>query len=269
VNRLSDQDPEIVPDYGSLFRLDERVFIVLGGGAGIGRQSSHALAQAGATVVVVDQDEAAAAAVAAEVGGIALAGDVTRRGSVEKIFADAAGQAGAVTGVVDIVGVASLGPLARMDDAGWDRQFDLVLRHAYLALQIGGQAIAEAGGGAMVFVGSISGYAHAEGEVAYGAAKAALHHLVAGAARELAPQGVRVNAIAPGYTRTPRLLSLMGERRWKDIDAMIPRGIAAVPAEIAAPIAFLASDAASYISGQILGADGGLAGIIPSPFTSR
>jgi NAD(P)-dependent dehydrogenase (short-subunit alcohol dehydrogenase family) len=269
VNRLSDQDPELVPDYRRLFRLDERVFIVLGGGAGIGRQSSHALAQAGATVVVVDQDEAAAAAVAAQVGGIALAGDVARRGSVERIFADAARQAGPVTGVVDIVGVASLGPLARMDDAGWDRQFDLVLRHAYLALQIGGQAIAEAGGGAMVFVGSISGYAHADGEVAYGAAKAALHHLVAGAARELAPQRVRVNAIAPGYTRTPRLLSLMGEQRWKDIDAMIPRGIAAVPAEIAAPIAFLASDAASYISGQILGADGGLAGIIPSPFTSR
>jgi NAD(P)-dependent dehydrogenase (short-subunit alcohol dehydrogenase family) len=77
VNRLSDQDPELVPDYRSLFRLDERVFIVLGGGAGIGRQSSHALAQAGAAVVVVDQDEAAAAAVAAEVGGIALAGDVS------------------------------------------------------------------------------------------------------------------------------------------------------------------------------------------------
>jgi NAD(P)-dependent dehydrogenase (short-subunit alcohol dehydrogenase family) len=263
VNQLSGQDPEHVPDYRSLFSLDQRVFVVLGGGAGIGRQSSHALAQAGATVVVVDTDPAAAAAVAAEVGGIALSADVTRRRSVEEVFADAARQAGPVRGVVDIVGVASLGPLAALDDAGWDRQFDLVLRHAYLALQIGGRAIAEAGGGVMVFVGSISGYAHADGEVA---AKAALHHLVAGAARELAPQGVRVNAIAPGYTRTPRLLSLLGEQRWKDIDAMIPRGRAAVPAEIAAPIAFLASDAASYIAGQILGADGGLAGGIPGPF---
>jgi NAD(P)-dependent dehydrogenase (short-subunit alcohol dehydrogenase family) len=188
---------------------------------------------------------------------------------VEEVFADAARRAGPVRGVVDIVGVASLGPLAALDDAGWDRQFDLVLRHAYLTLQIGGRAIAQAGGGAMVFVGSISGYAHADGEVAYGAAKAALHHLVAGAARELAPQAVRVNAMAPGYTRTPRLLSLLGEQRWKDIDAMIPRGRAAVPAEIAAPIAFLASDAASYITGQILGADGGLAGGIPGPFSSR
>ncbi len=268
-NQLSGQDPEHVPDYRSLFSLDQRVFVVLGGGAGIGRQSSHALAQAGARVVVVDTDPAAAAAVAAEVGGIALTADVTRRGSVEEVFAEAARQAGPVRGVVDIVGVASLGPLAALDDAGWDRQFDLVLRHAYLALQIGGRAIAEAGGGVMVFVGSISGYAHADGEVAYGAAKAALHHLVAGAARELAPQGVRVNAIAPGYTRTPRLLALLGEQRWKDIDAMIPRGRAAVPAEIAAPIAFLACDAASYITGQILGADGGLAGGIPGPFTAR
>jgi NAD(P)-dependent dehydrogenase (short-subunit alcohol dehydrogenase family) len=269
MNRLSAQDPEHVPDYRKLFSLEERVFVVLGGGAGIGRQSSHALAQAGATVVVVDTDGTAAAAVAAEIGGIALTADVTRRDSVEEVFAAAARQAGPVRGVVDIVGVAALGPLAGLDDAGWDRQFDLVLRHAYLALQIGGRAIAEAGGGVMVFVGSISGYAHADGEVAYGAAKAALHHLVAGAARELAPRGVRVNAIAPGYTRTPRLLSLLGEQRWKDIDAMIPRGSAAVPAEIAAPIAFLASDAASYITGQILGADGGLAGGIPGPFTSR
>jgi NAD(P)-dependent dehydrogenase (short-subunit alcohol dehydrogenase family) len=121
------------------------VFVVLGGGAGIGRQSSHALAQAGATVVVVDTDPAAAAAVAAKVGGIALTADVTRRSSVEGVFADAARQAGPVRGVVDIVGVASLGPLAALDDAGWDRQFDLVLRHAYLTLQIGGRGIAQAG----------------------------------------------------------------------------------------------------------------------------
>jgi NAD(P)-dependent dehydrogenase (short-subunit alcohol dehydrogenase family) len=72
MNQLSGQDPEHVPDYRRLFSLDQRVFVVVGGGAGIGRQSSHALAQAGATVVVVDTDPAAAAAVAAEVGGIAL-----------------------------------------------------------------------------------------------------------------------------------------------------------------------------------------------------
>lgn len=145
MNRLSAQDPEHVPDYRKLFSLEERVFVVLGGGAGIGRQSSHALAQAGATVVVVDRDGAAAAAVASEVAGIALTADVTRRDSVEEIFAGAARQAGPVRGMVDIVGVASLGPLAELDDAGWDRQFDLVLRHAYLALQIGGRVIAEAG----------------------------------------------------------------------------------------------------------------------------
>jgi NAD(P)-dependent dehydrogenase (short-subunit alcohol dehydrogenase family) len=145
MNQLSGQDPEHVPDYRRLFSLDQRVFVVLGGGAGIGRQSSHALAQAGATVVVVDADPAAAAAVAAEVGGIALTADVTRRPSMEGVFADAARQAGPVRGVVDIVGVASLGPLAALDDAGWDRQFDLVLRHAYLTLQIGGRAITEAG----------------------------------------------------------------------------------------------------------------------------
>lgn len=95
MNQLSGQDPEHVPDYRRLFSLDQRVFVVLGGGAGIGRQSSHALAQAGATVVVVDTDPAA---VAAEVGGIALTADVTRCPSVEGVFADAARQAGPVRG---------------------------------------------------------------------------------------------------------------------------------------------------------------------------
>ena len=104
MNQLSGQDPEHVPDYRSLFSLEERVFMVLGGGTGIGRQSSHALAQAGATVVVVDRDGAAAAAVATEVGGVALTADVTRRSSVEGVFADATRYAGPVRGVVDSVG---------------------------------------------------------------------------------------------------------------------------------------------------------------------
>lgn len=254
-----------VPDYRGLFDLTGRVFVVLGGGAGIGRQTCHALRQFGASVVVVDSVRAAAEAVAGEIDGVAVPADVTVRADVERVFAIAAAH-GPVRGVVDIVGLATMGRLAEVDDEGWARQFDVVLRHAYLALQVGGPVIATAGGGAMVFVGSISGLAHADGQIAYGAAKAALHHLVAGAARELGPQGVRVNAVAPGYTKTPRLVALLGEQRWRTIDGWLPRGRAGDPAEIAAPIAFLASDAAGYVTGQILTADGGLVGGIPGPF---
>ena len=258
-------DPDDVPDYQTLFDLSDRAFVVLGGGDGIGRQTCHALRQAGAKVIVVDRDPAAADRVADEVGGTALVADITRRKEVERVFAEATRRAGAVRGVIDIVGAAIPGPLNDLDDASWDRQFDLVLRHAFLTLQIGGHLLASAGGGSMVFVGSISGYSHAQHQVAYGAAKAALHQLVSGAARELAHERVRANVIAPGYTRTPRLSTLLGEQRWHAIGASIPWGRAAIPAEIAATIIFLLSDAASYITGQVLGVDGGLVGGIPGP----
>jgi NAD(P)-dependent dehydrogenase (short-subunit alcohol dehydrogenase family) len=133
-----------------------------------------------------------------------------------------------------------------------------VLNHAFLAVQIGGQAVAQAGGGSLVFVGSLAGLATLPGQVAYGAAKAALHHLVAGAARELGPRGVRVNAVAPGFVHTPRLNSLLSTEQWAQIDAQIPLGSAAQPAEIAATILFLSSDLASHVTGQTLSVDGGV-----------
>jgi len=178
--------------------------VVLGGGNGIGRQTCHALAQAGAKVVCVDRDETRASAVAREVDGVAHAADVTKRGEVERVFA-AARQHGAVRGVVDIVGMPHLGPLANLDDRLWASQFDLVLTHAFLAVQIGGKAIADAGGGTMVFVASMSGLTQIPGQVAYGTAKAALIQLVAGMGLEFGPARVRVNAVAPGFVRTPRL----------------------------------------------------------------
>ena len=175
-NEKLDRTP--VPDFGRLSRLDGRVFVVLGGGNGIGRQTCHALAQSGARIFCVDRDEAFANAVASETGGRAIVADVTRRGDVERLFSIAEREAGAVHGFVDIVGMPHLGPFAELDDAKWSSQFDLVLTHAFLATQIGGQAIARAGGGSIVFVASMSGMTRIPGQVAYGSAKAALIQLV-------------------------------------------------------------------------------------------
>lgn len=257
---------EGVPAFLDRLRLDGHGYVVLGAGAGIGRQAAHALSQAGARVACVDRERGPAEAVAAQVGGVAVEGDITVRADVERIFLESRAHVGPIRGVVDVVGVAYQQPLAETDDTTWRRQYSIVLDHVYLVLQIGGAAVADAGGGSMVFVGSMSGETRVENQTAYGSAKAALHHLVACMGAELAPAGVRVNAVAPGFVRTPRLVDVLGERQWERIGARIPRGSAAVPAEIAGPILFLCSDLASYVTGHVLTADGGLAHTLPSPF---
>jgi NAD(P)-dependent dehydrogenase (short-subunit alcohol dehydrogenase family) len=253
------------PDYLASLRLDGRAFVVLGSGAGIGRQTTLALAQAGASVVCVDQQPELAQAAAEGVGGVPVTADIGDRGELERVFDEARRALGPVTGLVDIVGQPHLGPLADLDDAHWRSQLALVLDHAFLAMQVGGREIAAAGGGSMVFVGSISGMTHIPGQSAYGAAKAALHHLVACMAGELAPAGVRVNGVAPGFVRTPRLNARLDEGQWEQIGAVIPRGEPGTPPEIAGPILFLASDLAAYVTGQVVRADGGLSGTTRIP----
>jgi NAD(P)-dependent dehydrogenase (short-subunit alcohol dehydrogenase family) len=260
-----DLDRSIVPDYQTLFRLDGRAFVVLGGGNGIGRQVCHALAQAGGRIACVDRDPALAQYVASEVNGVALTGDITQRADVERIFAQAHEALGPITGLVDIVGMPHLGPLENLDDARWASQFDLVLNHAFLAMQIGGSAIAKASGGSMVFVASMAGQVSLPGQSAYGAAKAALIHLVSCMGKELGPAHVRVNAVAPGFVRTPRLNTMFTEQQWDQIGKLIPVGGPALPSEIAAPILFLASELASHVTGQTLTVDGGIAGLVQLP----
>ena len=145
-------------------------FAVLGAGAGIGSATCRALSGAGAQVLCVDREPSLAEAIAAEVRGVPYAADVTQRSAMEGVMRTAREKLSApLTGLVDIVGVSRRGTIAETDDAMWDHQLDTILRHAYLALQLGGAEIARAGGGAMVFVGSLSGRACQC--VAYGAAR--------------------------------------------------------------------------------------------------
>src|SRR6476660_3340077 len=148
-------DDSPVPDYANRLRLDDRRFVVIGAGQGIGRQTAHALAANGARLVCVDVDPGLAEDIAEEVGGTPWAGDATKREDVERMFDDAAGVLGGVDGLVDIT------------DEEWNWHFDMSIRHAFLAMQYGAKAMA-GHPGVMVFVASVSGITSAPRHAAYG-----------------------------------------------------------------------------------------------------
>jgi len=264
----TEPDRSPVPDYPGLLRLGGRGFVVLGAGQGIGRQAAHALAGAGARVACVDVEADRAGAVAAELDGVALTGDMTDRGQAERVLTDAAERLGGLYGIVDIIGMAQYASLLDVTDDEWSWHFDIVLRHAYLAVQLGGRLLTERGGvpgGVMVFVASVSGLTSAPRHAAYGAAKAGLMSLVRTAAVELGPAGVRVNAVAPGVVWTPRISAYLGAEGEARNRANTPLRRVAQPADIAAAILFLSSDLAGYVTGQTLVVDGGVSAKFPYP----
>jgi NAD(P)-dependent dehydrogenase (short-subunit alcohol dehydrogenase family) len=262
---LTRTDDTEVPDYPSRLRLDGRGVVLIGAGQGIGRQAAHALHSVGAKVFCVDLDEGLAADIAKEVDGIAWSGNAIDRGDAERLFAEAATSLGRIDGVVDIVGMARYASLLDIDDDNWNWHHDIVLRHAYLAMQLGGRAMSVTGGGAMVFVASVSGITSAPLHAAYGAAKAGLIGLVKSGAVELGPSGIRVNAVAPGVVWTPRVSGYLGEEGRARNTANTPLRRVALPADIASAILFLMSDLAAYVTGQTLVVDGGVGAKFPYP----
>jgi len=140
-----------------------------------------------------------------------------------------------------------------------------VFRHALLATQIAAPLIAANGGGTMTFVGSISGIVGIANQALYGMAKAALHHLVRQAALEFGPVGVRFNAIAPGFVKTPRLAAAIPPETWQSIARSIPMRRVADPADVAKAALFLSSDLSEYVTANILTLDGGATSFVEAP----
>ena len=236
--------------------------LVAGAGQGIGRATALLLADAGARVGCMELDEGRRAAIVKEVeaGGasaIGLGGDLRQRADVEAAVASTVEAFGGLDVAIDIVGEARWNPALRQTDADWEESFALVLRHVFFLFQAAGAHMAEQRGGALVAVASVSGLFAAPFHAAYGAAKAGLISLVKTFAVELAPKGVRVNAVAPGAIRTPRVLAATTEERREASARSIPLGRMGEPEEIAKVATFLASDLASYVTGQTLVADGG------------
>ena len=262
-------DDTPIPDYPGQLRLDGKRFVVIGAGQGIGRQAAHALASVGARMFCIDIDSELAIGIANEVGGSAGVGDATQRTDAERLFEEATLALGGIDGVVDIIGMSHYDALLDISDEEWDWHFDIVLRHAFLAVQIAGRKMAESGGGVLVFVASVSGITSAPRHGAYGAAKAGLMSLVRTAAVELGPSGVRVNAVAPGVVWTPRISVFLGEEGREQNNANTPLGRVALPSDIAAGILFLASDLSSFVTGQTLTVDGGVGAKFPYPMAEE
>lgn len=246
---------ETTPDYPNLLRLDGKHIMVIGGGQGIGRQTSLAAAACGAKVTIVDADAERAKSVAEEIDGLAISADATSRADMESTFAQAVERFGPPHGLADIIGVAGWGPLAECTDEEWQRGLDLNLKHAFLAVQLGHQHMIE--NGSIVLVGSVSGLRSSPNHAAYGAAKAGIMNLAGTAAVELGPR-VRVNVVAPGQTITPRMAVRHSEPGYyEEKGREVPLQRVGEPRDIAAAILFFLSPASSWVTGQTLVVDGG------------
>jgi NAD(P)-dependent dehydrogenase (short-subunit alcohol dehydrogenase family) len=247
-----------VPNYLDLLRLDGRGYVVLGAGQGMGRQTCHALTQAGASkIVCVDIEQERADDIAQEIGiGVAWAGDVTKRAEAQRLGEFAEAELGTIAGFVDIVGMARWAAVLDVDDDNWNWSHDMNVRHAYLVSQELGRRMVASGGGTMVFIASVSGLSAAPMHAAYGAAKAGLMAYVQTLAVELAPHGVRANAVAPGTILTPRMDAIYTDEQRAANTAVIPLGRMGRPADIAGAALYLTSDLSSFVSGRTIVVDG-------------
>lgn len=242
------------------------ITLITGAGIGIGRAAALAFARAGSHVVVTDVLEAAGQAVVAEItaaGGSAefMALDVRSTEGANAVVAAVEARHGKIDTIVANAGIAHRVPLPQLTDEKWDHTFDIDLKGIYRIVRPALPGMKARKSGAVIALSSIMGVAYGWDEhVHYSAAKAGVVGLVRGLAVELARDGIRVNGVAPGYIRTAQLLS-KEHSVGPDADKCgeyIPMGRIGEPEDIADVILFLASNAARYMTGQVVVVDGGL-----------
>ncbi|MEQ1505438.1 MAG: SDR family NAD(P)-dependent oxidoreductase [Myxococcota bacterium] len=256
-----------------LLSLAGRAAIVTGGAKGIGRAIALRLAEAGAKVLITDVDETSAASVAAEIN--ASGGTASSLRADEAILADGRGSVDACVeryGRVDVLvnnaGIFPARAALELTEEGWDRVFAVNLRGAFFTAQAAARRMIDANhGGVIVNIASIDAIHPTGSLVHYDASKAGMVMMTRSLALELGRHGIRVVAVAPGSVDTPGAaaagaaivagLGLSPEALMKGFLARVPLGRSGTPDEIATTVAFLASDAAAYVTGAALVVDGG------------
>ena len=245
------------------FSLKGKVAVVTGGNRGIGRAIAGGFAEAGATVVIAARNEKKSAEAATEIeasGGraIAVTSDVSDRAQLERMIDTVTSDVGPIDVLVNNAGIGFHADALTLEDSEWNRLFGINLEGVWMTSQIVGRGMTQRRSGSIINIGSISGLIinRPQWHSPYGISKAAVHQLTRSLAAEWSQYGVRVNAIAPGYVKTEIASTEYQEYRryWKD---EVPMQRYGSPDEIAPAALYLASDASSFMTGEVMVIDGG------------
>ena len=236
-----------------------KVALVTGSTRGIGRAIAQGLHDAGARVAVCGRDLAKAQAVAAELGGDAkgFAADVSDVASVQQLVAGVEAAFGQLDILVNNAGLTRDNLMLRMKDEDWDAVLDANLRGAFVATRAATRGMMKRRWGRVINIASIVGITGNTGQANYAASKAGLIGLTKSVAKELASRNILANVVAPGFIETDMTAAMTPEAK-AAMSGTIPLARLGTPADVAGAVVFLASDAASYITGQVLVVDGGM-----------
>ena len=240
----------------------EKTVIVTGSGQGIGREIARRFACGGANLVISDVNPETTEEAAEELrqsghDALGAPADVTDAEEVDELFSAARERFGSIDVVVNNAGITHDTLLVRMSEEDWDNVIRVNLRGAFLVSRAAGKIMMKQRSGRIVNIASVVGMRGNVGQSNYSASKAGLIGLTKSAAKELAPRGVTVNAVAPGFIRTG-MTEAMSDQARKTFLKTIPLQRQGEPSDVADAVTFLASDRAGYITGQVLSVCGGI-----------
>jgi 3-oxoacyl-[acyl-carrier protein] reductase len=238
--------------------LTGRVALVTGSTRGIGRAIAETLIGCGAKVAVVGRDPSKAAEVSAAIGGAGGFGcDVGDPASIEALIASVEKTVSGIDILVNNAGMTRDGLLLRMKDDDWDAVLEANLRGAFVAIRAASRGMIKRRWGRIINIASVVGLVGNKGQANYAASKAGLIGLTKSVAKELASRNVLANVVAPGFIETDMTAAMTPDARTM-LSQQIPLERLGTPADVAGAVAFLASDAASYMTGQVIVVDGGM-----------